>query len=1397
MENQEKKGCCSSFCLAYTQFNALCRKNAILKLRLWWQLLLELLIPIFFIVAIGGLKNLFKPTTIPKDIPEATFPVPTMDDLLHQTVYPNVFCYDANMFYRCECPGLKRRDYTTGTDLSDPFQAYWENMHSDEALMTLLCSSKIAGSLAGVFKSPLPANQQCMLAQSVLVVCGLDVRKTPMFSTQNNCTIVDDPNSYTTAFMENSLATLLTFAKPLNLKISVPDDAINSQCSKQVLALAPGQSTEIQELSKFIQNHYPTLANFVQLFDSNAKIEDQILKSGYSLDGSITPLIGAAIVFSSGAPSWDYSIRLNTTRQTGTGTSGFEQWAVQTKFGTTDPFVQDYSQSPSNMDGYPPGPPRPFNYQYMTSGALALQMLVDEFIFEQEGVPNKPPAYQLAQFPYASYITTGFWSSVGSLFAIFMVLALMYPVVNMIKALVQEKELKLKEGMKMMGLSPIAHALSWWAHFSIFFLALSILMSASSGNLFEYSDSSLIFWWYMLFNLSSISFSYFISAFFSTARTASIVGALFFFASIFPYFAVSGSTTTVQSKLGACLLPCTCFALGTDVFASFEDSQIGVTMSTVSQQANGNLSFGQILGMLVVDWLIYGTLAWYFNQVIPSEWGTHLKPWFLLTGSYWCPSKVGKDTIEQFRSQLAQKEESVDNPNVQPVSDDLKRQLDTGDCVAIRELGKTFFSSMGTKVAVKDLNLTFYNGQITALLGHNGAGKTTTISMLTGMIPITSGHCFVQGHDVGTEVKRVRESLGVCPQHDILYPELTVYEHLWLFANFKGVPYGQVKDTVNEMIIEVGLTEKRNARAKNLSGGQKRKLSVGIAFIGKSKVVFLDEPTSGMDPYSRRFTWDVIRRNREGRVIVLTTHFMDEADLLGDRIAIMADGGLRCCGSSLYLKNRFGVGYNLTLVKKMKVANSAAILSPLHEGEESKGTFVQVIPKGTSPAEMGNAQSLCDEEGLIDLIQKFVPKNKLLSNVGAEMTFQLPQNSSTAFKPLLSALDAQLNILGVENYGISVTTLEEVFIKVAHGLHEEEEQHKLDVIRQRTKSKSKSFSRPEDDAWKQRRVQGWRLFFVHLIVLLRKRFLGYKRDSKAWLFNVAAPVLFVLIGLGILQIQSKLPNPSHTLNLNSEYNQKVSGARNPVFYGSNCTASVCPVLDKLMAQMSGATPVLVQLDPTSQEQSVVGQVNQKLYDTMHTYAASRYGAYSFLAADSTTDPYEVAVHTNFTGTHAVPLFINSLNSAMLQLLSGSTITTREFPFPLTTNLASYKSSASGFVVTLFIVFAVAFVPATFAQFIVYERESKTKHQQVVSGVSLNGYWLSSYIWDFFQFLFGPMLFIIILLAIFSCDSLIGAHVGQGTFLLFLLFGLSLIPFTYLTTFFFQERSNEYSVDYLD
>lgn len=131
----------------------------------------------------------------------------------------------------------------------------------------------------------------------------------------------------------------------------------------------------------------------------------------------------------------------------------------------------------------------------------------------------------------------------------------------------------------------------------------------------------------------------------------------------------------------------------------------------------------------------------------------------------------------------------------------------------------------------------------------------------------------------------------------------------------------EIRKSIQEKLEEIQLEKKKDTMSKNLSGGQKRKLSLAIALIGGSKIVMLDEPTAGMDLTARRNTWDMLKNNKDGRIIILTTHYMEEADILADRIAIMAKGKFRCLGSPMFLKNRYGVGYTLTITKKVNTAS--------------------------------------------------------------------------------------------------------------------------------------------------------------------------------------------------------------------------------------------------------------------------------------------------------------------------------------------------------------------------------------------------------------------------------------------------------------------------------------------
>lgn len=196
--------------------------------------------------------------------------------------------------------------------------------------------------------------------------------------------------------------------------------------------------------------------------------------------------------------------------------------------------------------------------------------------------------------------------------------------------------------------------------------------------------------------------------------------------------------------------------------------------------------------------------------------------------------------------------------------------------------------------AINGFNGEMYEDEIFALLGHNGAGKTTTINVMCGMLAASSGEASIYGLDVKTDMKEIRKTLGFCPQHNILYNKLTVREHLSIFADFKGMNRKDAKVEIDQLLKDLNLESKANILAMNLSGGYKRKLSLGIALVGGSKVVFLDEPSSGMDVTARREMWDMLKKYKNNRIIILTTHYMEEADNLGDRIGIMSQGQMIC-----------------------------------------------------------------------------------------------------------------------------------------------------------------------------------------------------------------------------------------------------------------------------------------------------------------------------------------------------------------------------------------------------------------------------------------------------------------------------------------------------------------------
>jgi ABC-2 type transport system ATP-binding protein len=218
--------------------------------------------------------------------------------------------------------------------------------------------------------------------------------------------------------------------------------------------------------------------------------------------------------------------------------------------------------------------------------------------------------------------------------------------------------------------------------------------------------------------------------------------------------------------------------------------------------------------------------------------------------------------------------------------------------VVVRELVKHYPSVE----AVRGISFEIPAGECFGLLGPNGAGKTTTVEILEGLLPPTAGEALVLGRSWNTDGAEIRERLGVCLQQTVLSPKLEVHETVELFRSF----YGEGRDPA-AVIAEVGLGEKAQARVGALSGGQKQRLAVACALVGDPELLFLDEPTTGLDPQSRRQVWDIVNRFKAaGRTVFLTTHYMDEAERLCDRVAVMDHGRIIALGSPRDLIHSLG-----------------------------------------------------------------------------------------------------------------------------------------------------------------------------------------------------------------------------------------------------------------------------------------------------------------------------------------------------------------------------------------------------------------------------------------------------------------------------------------------------------
>ncbi|XP_067148534.1 ATP-binding cassette sub-family A member 13 [Apteryx mantelli] len=1036
---------------------------------------------------------------------------------------------------------------------------------------------------------------------------------------------------------------------------------------------------------------------------------------------------------------------------------------------------------------------------------IPLQDMIERAIISvHTGTDTSEPAIQVQAMPYPCHTSDLFLNNIGFFFPLMMMLTWMVSVAGMVRKLVYEREIHLEEYMKTMGVHPAIHFLAWFLEnvivLTISSCALVIILKAS--GIFAYSNSFLIFLFLLDFGVAVIMFSYLLGAFFRSANTAALCASLVYMISFLPYIVllVLQNQLNFASQIVTGLLSTTAFGQGIFFVTFFEGQEVGIQWNNMYQPIaqGGYMTFGWMCWMMFFDSILYSIGGWYFSNIIPGKFGIRNQWYFPFTVSYW-KNLCGKK--HYLNSNMFFFQEEYENfQEKDPGPPGGKGAGTEGATIGVVLLSLTKEHVDGQQAAVKDLSLTFHQGQITALLGPNGAGKTTVISLLTGLYPPSSGTIIINGKDIRTDLAAIRTELGVCPQFDVLFDMLTVREHLLLYGSVKAPIWTtkQLNQQVSGALEDVDLSEHQYKLVGALSGGMKRRLSIAISFIGNSRTVVLDEPTSGVDPCSRRSIWDVLLKYKPGCTLIFTTHHLDEAEVLSDRIAILQHGQLRCCGSPTYLRETYGQGHSLTLIKKPSVFE---IQDPKH--------IVQVT----------------------SLVQTHIPEAFLKENNGTELTYVIPERvDKTSFKGLFQALDESLHHLHVIGYGISDTTLEEVFLKLL------QDSGKMPCVPQAAHlDHANGVESAYISLTGASSVCGASLVLTQIVALLMKKFHHARRDWRGSLSKVLLPVLFVAMAMALFSVKPlAIDYPSlkltpglyenaesffsteddnlgdlsqillrHFSDLDHACIHSQQGKNNSCWHmesTSNQHSCGCVTEQEMCASFNVSAPyvknkkghILYNLSGFFVEEYLVRPSNKP-----------RYGGWSFgektafelqdLKLNNTKYKPLAKVWYNQKGFHSLPSYLNELNNFILWLNLPPTVDWRQYGITL------YSQPYGGAFldedkimenvrqcgVALCIMLGFSILTASIGSAIVKDRVSGTKRLQHITGLGYRAYWLANFFCDML-FYMVPVTLCVGVITAFQLSAFTFRENLAATVLLLILFGYATLPWMYLVSRFFSS-----------
>ncbi|XP_040186089.1 ABC-type organic anion transporter ABCA8-like [Rana temporaria] len=879
---------------------------------------------------------------------------------------------------------------------------------------------------------------------------------------------------------------------------------------------------------------------------------------------------------------------------------------------------------------------------------------------------------------------------------------------------------KTRELMRMMGLKDLAFWLSWGLLYTVSAIIIATLMAlVATTYVFVESSFGVIFLLFTLYGVATVCFNCMLSALFRKHRLTAILG--FFITLFLAALGLLPLMNAIPKSLEAFLSIFHPFSLAVGLVESIhmENDLQGTFFSDIGGDSSHILSSAIYL---TLDSVLYIILTLYFDKIIPDKNGVRHDPLFCLRPSFW--SKKKKMTPVPLGEGERLEEDSGDYVEKVPI------ELLGKEAIRINNVKKMYSGKDKTTEALRGLNLDIYEGQITALLGHSGAGKTTLLNILSGMGGVTSGSANIYGHPLSDLSLRqeIQRKIGFCPQIDINFELLTVKENLEVFAQIKGVPRSKVKPEVEKVLCDLDIENIQDLRANKLSGGQRRKLTLAIALLGDPEILLLDEPTAGLDPFSRHRVWSVLKERKAGHVTLFSTQFMDEADILADRKAVLSNGRLKCVGSSFFLKRKWGIGYHLRM---------------------------QVTPS-------------CDTEAITSLIKQHVPNAKLSTQNVEDLTFTLPFLNMDSFPALFSDLEGHVG-RDIVSYGVSVTTLDDVFLK----LEGEAEIEKGDygVFAQEQNEEEDHFSsEPEDSTLLMSdsgtpTISGLALWRQQVLAVARIRYLKLIHDMKGFRSILLLLVLFIL------------PLVSSTIMMKS-FQTRNSWELTPQLYFRRPGDRAHKYYSNLLLVNTTGLPI-ENLVHGVLAQDIAMDVVDGPYDENTT---AYNGAIEITRGNNTAYGYKII--GNPRSHNIFPVLVNIISNAFMRIYN-STERIRVWNEPIMPDYGDRSSYMMFYMGVMCMIYASGLAPH-FAMTSMQDMKIKARSQLRISGLFPSAYWFGQALVD--VALSWLLLFLMVAILFAFSHSIHLSFINAVLLIVAILgYGMATVLYVYAITFVFGKR----------